>query len=289
MDRLSVLCFGGTYALALLGDLARVAVRGSARWYLTLGLTALAWLVQGAYLANRGLSEGMPPVTSASESLLVLSWLLALAGLYLMARSSRSVAVGVFVLPAVLAMIVMAGTAPHDGWSDWGGARRFWGMAHGLFLLFGAASSCVGFLAGLMYLIQSRRLKQKRPPQPGFALPSLEQSERLNRGAITLAFPLLTLGLVIGMALIASTRPADGSTAVRWTDPKVLSTGAMWLAFAVLLHARFRPSMRGRRMMVLTMVAFAFLAFTWVGVDLLFHTDHGTSLPAVAPAVGGAS
>ena len=52
----------------------------------------------------------------------------------------------------------------------------------------------------------------------------------------------------------------------------------MWLVFAVLLHARFRPAMRGRRVMLLTIVAFAFLVFTWVGVEVLhLPTAHGRS------------
>jgi ABC-type uncharacterized transport system permease subunit len=43
----------------------------------------------------------------------------------------------------------------------------------------------------------------------------------------------------------------------------------MWLVFAVLLHARYRPEMRGRRVMWLTAVAFGFLVFSWVGVEAL--------------------
>ena len=72
----------------------------------------------------------------------------------------------------------------------------------------------MAFAAGLMYLVQSNRLKHKRRPRFGFALPSLEQSERLNRGAITLAFPLLTFGLLIGVVLdLAVRRPASGGSA----------------------------------------------------------------------------
>jgi hypothetical protein len=42
------------------------------------------------------------------------------------------------------------------------------------------------------------------------------------------------------------------------------------------MHARFRPAMRGRSVMLLTIVAFAFLVFTWVGVELLrLPTAHG--------------
>ena len=65
---------------------------------------------------------------------------------------------------------------------------------------------------------------------------------------------------------------------LRWTDPKVLSALVMWLVFAVLLHARFRPAMRGKSVMVLTIVAFGFLVFTWVGVEALrLPTSHGSS------------
>ena len=70
----------------------------------------------------------------------------------------------------------------------------------------------------------------------------------------------------------------DYAHRLRWTDPKVLSAFLMWLVFAVLLHARFRPAMRGKSVMVLTIVAFAFLVFTWVGVEALrLPTAHGSS------------
>jgi len=120
-------------------------------------------------------------------------------GLYLIARSPKQVAVGVFVLPVVLVLVALAGIwAPRDDWAAWGGMTYFWGVTHGLFYLVGAVGSCLAFAAGLMYLLQSSRLKHKRPTRFGFALPSLEQSERLNRAGITVAFPFLTAGLVIG-------------------------------------------------------------------------------------------
>ena len=57
IDRLSVLCFAGTYSLALLAELARFVVQGSIRWYLAASLMALGWLVQTAFLANVAIQE----------------------------------------------------------------------------------------------------------------------------------------------------------------------------------------------------------------------------------------
>jgi ABC-type transport system involved in cytochrome c biogenesis permease subunit len=276
MERLSVVCFAGTYALALAIDLARFVVRDRARWNITVGLTALGWIVQTAYLANLAWHSHRLPVATVFESLLVLSWILAAIDLYLVVHWPKTSAVGVFILPLVLVLVIVAGvSAPRADWTSWGGMVFFWGTVHGLFLLAGAVSTCVAFAAGLMYLVQANRLKHKRRPWFGFALPSLEQSERLNRAAIIVAFPLLTFGLLIGVALDLAVQ-RSGQIAIAWTDPKVLSALVMWVFFAALLHARFRPEMRGRAIMMLTVVAFAFMVFTWVGVDLLhLPTAHG--------------
>src|SRR3954469_22072017 len=216
MDRLTVLCFGGTYGLALASELARFVTRSAARWYLTVGLTVLGWLVQTAYLANLGWSQRKVPVTTAFESLLVLSWIFALIGLYLMIRSPRPMAVGLFVLPMVLALVIAGRLAPRQGgWVQWGSSTAFWGTVHGVFLLAGAVSTCVAFAAGLMYLVQSSRLKHKRPPRFGFALPGRERSGRLTRGAIPVAFPLLTCGLLIGVLLSLAGRGDVAGTPLR--------------------------------------------------------------------------
>ena len=63
MDRLSVLCFAGTYGLALASDLSRFAVRSAARWYLTVGLTALAWVVQ-----QPGVTTAIPGARSVEQA-----------------------------------------------------------------------------------------------------------------------------------------------------------------------------------------------------------------------------
>ncbi|HEX8199333.1 MAG TPA: cytochrome c biogenesis protein CcsA [Isosphaeraceae bacterium] len=284
MQRLTVLCFAGTYGLALIGDLSRFVVRGAARWYATVALTALGWLVHTAYLANLAWRAGELPLTTDFESLLVLAWILAAIDLYLIVRSPRPAAVGLFVLPLALGLVVVAGTtAPRAVWTRPGGWRAVWGTVHGLLLLGGAVSTCVAFVAGLMYLVQARRLKHKRPLRLGLGLPSLEQSERLNRGAITIAFPLLTFGLLLGLALNLAT-PAGGGRLLGWTDPKVVSAGALWLVFAALLHARYRPEWRGQRVMLLTVVAFGFLIFALVGVGLLLPTAHGVPQVAGRPS-----
>ena len=100
---------------------------------------------------------------------------------------------------------------------------------------------------------QARRLATKLPPGKGPRLMSLERLEEMNRRAINLAFPLLTAGVLIGLIRL-SREPLPG-----WTDPRILSAGVLWAAFAVLLYLRYGFRMRGRRAALLTIMTFGLL------------------------------
>lgn len=274
MDRLQVLCFAGTYGLALACDLSRAFFRGKARWAVFVGLCVLGLVVHTAYLANRANELGRWQALTVFDSLLVVAWTLGAVNLYLVLRAPRQAAIGAFLLPVVLALTGLAAWAPRADWADWGGPVLFWGTVHGLFLLVGAASAGLAFATGLMYLVQDARLRGKRPVPLGFTLPSLEQSERINRWAITLAFPTLTFGVGIGLGLEWFAGSGPGPR-LGWADPKVIFGTLTWATYAAIAHARFRWAMRGRRVITFSVWAFFLLAFTLVGVDLLLPTAHG--------------
>jgi ABC-type transport system involved in cytochrome c biogenesis permease subunit len=192
--------------------------------------------------------------------MLFLAWILAVVYLY-RAIHYPKLAWGIFMLPLVLGLVVLAaalgrppeGTetvpallSPHD--------EHFWGVIHAGFLFCAAIGMCVAFLASLMYLFQAQRLRAKVPPGQGLRLLSLERLEEMNRRAIFLAFPLLTVGILLGAVLL--TRVA-GSLA--WSDPRVLSTAVLWLVFVVMLYIRYGRHLRGRQVALGTIAAFALL------------------------------
>ena len=146
---------------------------------------------------------------------------------------------------------------PSAFFSDWAGAR-FWGAIHGGLLVLAAVGVSVGFVASVMYLLQARRLRAKLAPTHGMRLLSLERLEAMNRRAINLAFPLLTVGLLVGAALTAQ-RVEAGHV---WTTGKVLGTAALWLLFAVLLYLRYGLHLRGRHLAFGSLAAFVLLLVT---------------------------
>jgi ABC-type transport system involved in cytochrome c biogenesis permease subunit len=134
-------------------------------------------------------------------------------------------------------------------------------------LILGSIGLCVGFVASVMYLVQSWKLKHKSPPGEGLQLLSLERLEIMNRRAITLAFPLFTGGLLVGLALLIGQREFS------WFDPKVLVTGLFWLVFALLLYLRYGLHLQGRRVAVWTVAAFGIMLLAYV-VQYIWPSAH---------------
>ena len=262
LDRITVFCFGASYACAWALELSRM-VRPSA----LPRLLGLAFGVAGLLAHTLYLLVNPQSPSTQSGSMLFLAWILAVFYLY-GSIHHRRLAWGVFVLPLVLGLTVLAALAPAasspDGtWlldPEWLRGERFWGMLHGVLLLLAAVGVCVGFLASVMYLFQAHRLRSKTLPGDGLRLLSLERLEQMNRRAINLAFPLLTAGVLVGAILLIHQPPAGQR--IEWTDPKVVGTAVLWVVFALLLYLRYGFHLRGRRLAHLTLVAFGLLLFT---------------------------
>src|SRR5262249_54349957 len=153
-------------------------------------------------------------------SLLFLSWILAVFCLYGSAHHRR-LAWGVFVLPVVLGLTLLAGLFGQPGGYPAGvpnypllDLEQLWRGLHIALFLLAAVGVSVAFMASVMYLVQAHRLKTKSLPGHGLQLLSLERLEQMNRRGINWAFPLLTAGLLVSMALLAQ----DPARLTGWSD-----------------------------------------------------------------------
>ena len=82
-------------------------------------------------------------------------------------------------------------------------------MFHGIALLLGTVTVSIGFLAGLMYLVQSYALKHSRSSANRLRLPSLEWLERVNGRTLGLSAVLIAFGFASGLVLNLSTHRGD--------------------------------------------------------------------------------
>lgn len=254
LERVTIVCFAASYGVACLLELARLVQPRLILRVFSVLFGAAGLLAQVIYLFSQA-----PSLATPSGSMLFLSFVLAVFWLYGTLHRGN-VAWGVFVLPLMLGLIGLALAMPQrtpvDGpaWADVRGVK-FWGMTHGLLVFFAAVGICVGFLASVMYFVQMYRLRSKSPPGQGIQLLNLERLETMNRRAVLWAFPLLTLGLIVGLAVSVQ----SGEIVQGWRSPKILSAFGLWIVFAILVYLRYAAHVRGRRMALLTIVAFAVL------------------------------
>lgn len=243
-------CIGLSYLTAFGLDVYRFA--RPERWT---RLAGIAFAVAGLLAHTIYLAYRQPPLASPYGSLLLLAWVFAVFYLYGVLHR-EPYPWSSFVLPLVLVLVGLSfvflgpGTAVDGSWFS---GEHFWGMFHGVLLLAASVGITLGFLASVMYLVQAWRLKRKLNPLGGMRLFSLERLERINRRAINIAFPLLTVGLLLG-AMRAFQAGAAG-----WTALKITSTVGLWLAGVLLLFLRYGAHLPGRRLAWFTMLAFALL------------------------------
>jgi ABC-type uncharacterized transport system permease subunit len=276
---LLVACLSACYAVALGLEFAKLVRPSKFQRTLILGFALCGLVVHSWYLGARAHRADACPLSSPHDWYLLAAWLLAVVYLGLSAARSAA-ALGLFSLPLVLLLVGLSQWADQAPFAP-ARASRFWGNLHGAFLLLGTVSVSIGFVAGMMYLLQSYRLKSKPLAWQGMRLPSLEWLERVNRLALAASVPLVGIGFLAGV-ILNRIRDAGQQSVLPWNDPVMISSAAMlaWLILAELFRLTYRAARRGRKVAYLTVVSFVFLAIS-LAVLLFVETQHapGGHLP----------
>jgi ABC-type transport system involved in cytochrome c biogenesis permease subunit len=193
--------------------------------------------------------------------LVMIAWLAA-GGFLLLQRFHRLPAIGAFITPLLVMALVPAlfaqpgqssGVVPEV-------VRLPVLKVHVL-----SATGAVGFFAiafgvALMYLLQEREVKGKHFGALFSRLPSLAALDRLNQRLVRSGFVVYTVALVSGTL---TAKHAWGQF-FGWDLQQVISL-AIWSLFAVMVHLR-HSGIHGRKYAVLTVVGFALVLGTMIGV-----------------------
>jgi ABC-type transport system involved in cytochrome c biogenesis permease subunit len=269
IEGISRFCFAASYLVALLMELLQLFWPRPLHRIVGLAFGAAGLFAQTAYLLVH-----QPSPATAVGSLLLLAWVIAIFYLYGTIHY-RKTSWAVFVLPLILTLLALAelpSASSPEGWNISRFWNHFWGVLHGVLLLLASVGVTVGFIASTMYLVQARRLQQKRIPNAdGLRLLSLERLETMNRRAINFAFPLLTAGLLVGLVLMLGLPQSPSS----WLSPKIVGTAGLWIVFIILLYLRYGAHLPARRLALVTIAAFMILLVTLVAA----HPFAQPSLP----------
>jgi ABC-type uncharacterized transport system permease subunit len=274
LSGISIVCFAASYTTALLLELFGLRKRSTWLRLAIIGTTAAGLLAHTLYLVHAAADSSVTP-TSAVEWMLMSGWVLAVvyfAALFYLLRTPT----GVVLLPIILALIAGSMFASPQPLAP---ERSYyvWGLFHGIVLLLGTVAVCLGFLAGLMYVVQSYALKHSRSAINGLRLPSLEWLERINSRALGLSSVLIALGFASGLIMSLATHREEVAYEL-WNDPVVWSLTAMlfWLVAAEVFRLVYPAARRGRKVAYLTLASFVFLVIALTSL-ILVDTVHGAS------------
>jgi len=287
MSGITVTCFAASYTLAVLLEFSRLFFESRLRSVLALLMGTAGLLAHTLYLGVRAVRAEASPLSSPHDWYLLAAWSLAALYLFFGLRTRTHSLAILLLVPALILIGVgyFASSTPFAAQR----ASQLWGNLHGSLLLLGTVTVIVGFVAGILYWVQSYRLKHKLLPWQRFRLPSLEWLERACTTALMASVLLIGGGFVSGVILNLIKHHRELNY-VPWSDPVVLTLALMflWLLVAALFNLLYRPARQGRKVAYLTVLSLVFLAFTLTAL-LLPSTQHGQSSRSDALETYGAN
>lgn len=279
---ISITCFAACYLIALGLEVARLLFRRRVPARAPGVVCLIGWLTHSLYLIAQTQAEvanrAIAPLSSWYDFCLLTAWVMTGAYLGLSVRRPDN-ALGAFFLPLVLAAVGLAimfrDAAPFPA----GRALSIWRIVHGMTLLLGTTAVVMGFATGLMYLLQSYRLKHKLPPGGHFKLPSLEWLQKFNREALIISTCSLAIGLLSGVVL-----KLIGAGNVAWHDRVVLSSGVLflWLVTVTVFESVYKPARQGHKIAYITLANFVFLGLALYFVLFDSHASVSATTPPSA-------
>jgi ABC-type uncharacterized transport system permease subunit len=170
----------------------------------------------------------------------------------------RTISFGLFALPLAFLLTVIPAIGPDRYTFTSPLVRNGWIVFHVVMLLAAYAALLFAMLSSVLYLVQERRLKNKRTP--GFLtwLPPLATMDQITQTTLVLGFCCMTLGLFAG-SLVAQ----EDVGARYFADPKVLLSFVIWALYVGMLFMRRFSGLRGRRAAWVTSGVLVAIVFVW--------------------------
>jgi ABC-type transport system involved in cytochrome c biogenesis permease subunit len=144
-----------------------------------------------------------------------------------------------------------------------------------LLLTIHVGSAVVAYaMAGLAFVAAAAELGQRAAGGGIGLLPSVEVARAVSHRAVLIAFPILTIAIVLGSVW------ANLAWRSYWSnDPKELAAAATWLVFGGYLHVAGRRDRWERLAPWLILVGFLGVLFTYIGAGLFIVGEHSYAAP----------
>jgi cytochrome c-type biogenesis protein CcsB len=206
-------------------------------------------VLQTAAIVIRSVTAHHLPLTNMYEYISLFAWFAAI--LYFVAlRIYKMQIIGAFISPIIFMLMASASLLPKEVSMQLVPAlQSHWLQIHVSVAALGESAFAVGFAFNVMYF-----LKKILPENASFSkrIPDLKRLDQLSYKAVTLGYPLFTVG-----ALFAGAIWAEQAWGTFWSwDPKEVGSLVVWLIYTAYLHARLARGWTGTRAVILSSIGF---------------------------------
>lgn len=255
------------YSLGLLDSFYSVVKQRRQLFRPALYAFVLGAILHGLALVTSSLELGRFPVQTLQQMSSMASFFMTVVFLTVYARFKYE-SLAVFVFPLVF-VLALAGALGGDAPAATRPMMQWWISIHAALFLLGYAALFLTCVAGVMYIIQERELKSKRPRAFYYRLPPLGKLDEIGYQALAAAFVMVTLGL------IAASVWAFAKWGSNWVvDPTIALAFLTWGISFAMVFARLSVGWRGRKGAYFSIAGFGCAALTWV-VNSGAHTFMG--------------
>lgn len=246
------------YSLGLWHALVTVVKRRQRMFKVALASISLGAVFHLVSIVDQGMALGKFPIINVHQTASLLGFLITCAFLLVYWRYKYE-SLAVFVFPTVF-LLTMVASLGHPVESLAGRSLGAWWLSiHVVLLLLGYAALTLTFVAGIMYLIQEKELKSKKPRAFYYRLPPLGTLDEMAYRTLAVGFVLVTLGLIAGSFY------AFVQWGANWlVDPTIALAFVTWAIYLALVFSRLAIGWRGRKAAYFSIVGFCSAALTWI-------------------------
>ena len=206
------------------------------------------------------LKVGYPFLLTSADSYLFSAWIL--SGLFLLICLKYPFQLaGILFLPAILVLYTLAHFTTENYLGSTGLLYSPWASIHIVLGFLAFSIFFLSFILGVLFLFQEFQLKNKKIFSFFDRLPSLDLLDQMHYKALSVGFGLLTLGMITGSAWAKSVKGV-----YFFDDPRQLWSIIAWLIYGLFFQFRFSAGWRGRRGVLLSLLGFAVILFTFLEV-----------------------
>ncbi len=135
--------------------------------------------------------------------------------------------------------------------------------------LLGYTAISLSAVYGFLYLMLYREIKSSRFGLIYTRLPNLEMLETMSSKAEIFGFAMLTVAISIGMIWLP-----QAFEDFSYFDPKLIGTLAVWVLYAISLAAKRKFGWQGRKMMIVSLIAFGFVFLSMTVINMYMSGFH---------------